>query len=79
MLGSTEYNPCFTFTLKKQSKKDTLSSLKQFLATESPLKKMKNAFYLTLKSFRSQDIQIFVSILVTTWETNTHFAKDLKK
>ena len=30
--------------------KSTLSSLKQFLATESPLKMMKNAFYFTFKA-----------------------------
>ena len=29
--------------------KDALSGLRQFLATESPLKMMKNAFYLTSK------------------------------
>ena len=31
--------------------KDGLSVLKQFLATESRLKIMKNAFYFTLKAF----------------------------
>ena len=30
--------------------KGTLSGLRQFLTTESPLKMMKNAFYLTLKA-----------------------------
>ena len=30
--------------------KGTLSGLRQFFATESPLKMMKNAFYFTLKS-----------------------------
>ena len=30
--------------------KDAHSSLRQFLATESPLKMMKNAFYFTLKA-----------------------------
>ena len=30
--------------------KGALSGLRQFLATESPLKMMKNAFYFTLKS-----------------------------
>ena len=35
--------------------KGALSGLKQFLATESPCKMMKNAFYFML-SFRSQDI-----------------------
>ena len=37
--------------------KGTLTSLRQFLAIESPSKLMKKAFYFTLKnSFRSQDI-----------------------
>ena len=31
--------------------KGTLSGLRQFLATESPLKTMKNVFYFTLKAF----------------------------
>ena len=30
--------------------KDVLSGLRQFLAFESPLKRMKNAFYFTLKA-----------------------------
>ena len=30
--------------------KDALSRLRQFLATQSPLKMMKNAFYLTSKA-----------------------------
>ena len=30
--------------------KGALSGLRQFLATESPLKKMKNGFYFTLKA-----------------------------
>ena len=30
--------------------KDLLSGLRQFLATESPLRMVKNAFYLTLKA-----------------------------
>ena len=33
-----------------------LSGLRQFLATESPLKMMKNAFFHLKSSFRSQDI-----------------------
>ena len=42
-----------------------LSGLRQFLATESPLKFTKNVFYFTLKrSFRFQDISIFV---LTFW------------
>ena len=37
--------------------KGALSVLRQFLATESPLKMMKNDFFFHLKSFfRSQDI-----------------------
>ena len=31
--------------------KDALQRLRQFSRTESPLKMMKNAFYLTLKAF----------------------------
>ena len=38
----------------------TPSGLRQPLTTQSLLKVMKNAFYFTLKSFCSQDIQIFV-------------------
>ena len=33
-----------------------LSGLRQFLATESPFKMMKNDFYFTIKTLRSQDI-----------------------
>ena len=48
-----------------ESFKGALSGLKQFLATESPLKIMKNVFLFHLKSsFRSQDIQVFV---LTFW------------
>ena len=36
--------------------KGALPGLRQFLAAESPLKFMKNAFYFTLKALRSQDI-----------------------
>ena len=36
--------------------KGARSSLRQFLATESPLKMMKNTFLFYLKSFFSQDI-----------------------
>ena len=36
--------------------KGALSGLRQFLATESPLKVMKNAFYSPQSFFRSQDI-----------------------
>ena len=42
-----------------------LSGLWQFLANDSPLTVMKNAFYFTLKnSFHSRDIQTFV---LTFW------------
>ena len=41
------------------------------MATESPLKMMKSAFYFTLSSFHSQDIYVFVLTFkiydVTTW------------
>ena len=41
----------------KELFKGTVSVLRQFSATESPLKIIKSAFYLTLQSsFRSQDI-----------------------
>ena len=40
--------------------KEVLSGLKQFLATERPLKMMKKCFLFHVKSFsRSQDIQVF--------------------
>ena len=38
--------------------------LRQFVATESPLKMMKNVFYFILKAFCSQDIKVFV---LTFW------------
>ena len=40
--------------------KGILSGLRQFLATESPLKMIKNAFFYLKSSFLSQDIEIFV-------------------
>ena len=43
--------------------KDALSGLKQFLATESPLKVMKNAFYFTLKALFVLKIYKFLSWL----------------
>ena len=43
--------------------KDVLSGLKQFLATESPLKVMKNAFYFTLKALFVLKIYKFLSWL----------------
>ena len=44
--------------------KAPLSDLRQILATDSPLKMMKNAFISSLSSFRFQDIYIFV---LTFW------------
>ena len=41
--------------------KDALSGLRQFLATESPLKMMKNAFYFTLKALFGLKIFKFLS------------------
>ena len=41
--------------------KDALSGLRQFLATESPLKVMKNAFYFTLKALFVLKIIKFLS------------------
>ena len=41
--------------------KGVLSGLRQFLAFESPLKMMKNAFYLTLKAGFVLKIFIFLS------------------
>ena len=41
--------------------KDALSSLRQFLANESPLKLMKNAFHLTLKALLVLKIFKFLS------------------
>ena len=43
--------------------KDALSGLRQFLATESPLKLMKNAFYFTLKALFVLKIVKFLSWL----------------
>ena len=41
------FTGCFHFSIFKAKH----SGLRQFLATDSPLKMMKNAFYFTLKSF----------------------------
>ena len=41
--------------------KGALSGLRQFLATESPLKVMKNAFYFTLKALFVHEIFKFLS------------------
>ena len=44
--------------------KGTLSGLRQFLATESPLKLMKNAFYFTLKALFVLKVSKFLSRLL---------------
>ena len=45
--------------------KDALSSLKQFLATERPLKMIKNSFYFTLKAlFFSKYLNFDLKLLV---------------
>ena len=41
--------------------KDTLSGLRQFLANESPIKMLKNAFYSTLKALFVLKIFKFLS------------------
>ena len=43
--------------------KGALSDLRQFLATESPLKRMKNAFYFTLKALLALKIFKFFFLL----------------
>ena len=69
----TQQHQFFLFYKKLQSAYyyrliGALSSLKQFLATESPLKMMKNAFYFTLKALFVLKI-LFLSLLFakTTW------------
>ena len=49
-------NQVFSFNFKV-----ALSDLRQFLATESPLKMMKNAFYFTLKAIFVLKIFQFLS------------------
>ena len=51
----------FIFLLKLETFKDALSDLRQFLATESPLKMIKNAFYFTLKALFHSKIFKFLS------------------
>ena len=53
---------CIAIVLRtKRAFKGALSGLRQFLATESPLKMMKNAFYITLKAlFVLKIFKIFV-------------------
>ena len=51
----------FMFMLMTSMFKGALSGLRQFLATESPSKMMKNVFLFHLKSsFRLQDISVSV-------------------
>ena len=47
----------------RYSSKGALSGLRQFLANESPLKLMKNAFYFTLKALFVPKIFKFLSLL----------------
>ena len=60
---------CLSFSQFRNKKlitrlfKGVLSSLRQFLATESPLKMMKNAFYFTLKVLFVLKISKFLSWL----------------
>ena len=57
-------NTCQTLSFFKGA----LSDLRQFLATESPLKMMKNAFYFTLKAFFLLKKFKFLSVL-TSWSS----------
>ena len=71
--------------------KGTLSGLRQFLAAESPLKMMKNAFYFTLNALSVLKIFKFFVFIdkvnfrfydVTVWLTNNcnaHIAQYLEK
>ena len=58
---------------RKNTLKDALSSLRQYLAIESPLKMMKNAFYFILKALFFLQIFKFLSWLFG------HVAKRLDK
>ena len=60
-------------TLTKEILKDVLSGLTQFLATESPLKMMRNTFYFTSKAL------FFLKIFkILSWLFG-HVAKRLDK
>ena len=71
---------CFSINPIK-CRKGALSGLRQFLATETPLKMIKNGFCFTPNLFCSHDVLVFVStfwsfrkkitfkIYVATWET----------
>ena len=52
---------CSTLVVKIESLKGTLSGLRQFLAIESPLKVMKNAFYFTSEALSLLKIFKFLS------------------
>ena len=57
--------PFFCCACRTNPIKDTLSGLRQFLATESPLKTRKNAFYFTLKALLVLKIFQFLSCIET--------------
>ena len=50
-------------TFTEEIAKGALSGLRQFLATKSPLKMMKNAFYFTFKAFLVLKIYKFLSCI----------------
>ena len=54
---------CISIKFPDTESKVAFSGLRHFSATESPLKKMKNAFYFTLKSFYVLKIFKFLSWL----------------
>ena len=60
LLGTQEYY-CTALSLSALSFKGVLSGLRQFLATESPLKMMKNAFYFISKALFLLKIFKFLS------------------
>ena len=78
---------------RKKKRKGTLSGLRQFLGTASPLKMLKNAFYFTSKAFSfSRYLNFYltwscrdnfkISNDVTAWLTNNcnmHIAQYLEK
>ena len=59
------YSPCFLLN-KNINFKGALSGLRQLLATESPLKVMKNAFYCTLNAFCLDILVMQKNDLITT-------------
>ena len=48
---TSEEKQFFEITVRETDFKGALSGLRQFLATENPLKMMKDAFYFILKAF----------------------------